>query len=95
MQTRAPASYRCFAPFKLKLILGDLVSLHHSRRMNWTGYSSHSGRRTFATLAARKATTVGGSLRDVQDMLGHASLTTTQRYLEPSSEAKRKLVELV
>ena len=45
-------------------------------------------------MAARKATTVGGSLRDVQDMLGHASLTT-QRYLEPSSEAKRKLVELV
>ena len=45
--------------------------------------------------AARKATTVGGSLRDVQDMLGHASLTTTQRYLEPSSEAKRKLVELI
>ena len=65
------------------------------RRLGWTGYSSHSGRRTFATQAARKATTVGGSLRDVQDMLGHASLTTTQRYLEPSSEAKRKLVELV
>ena len=38
---------------------------------------------------------VGGSLRDVQDLLGHASLTTTQRYLEPSSEATRKLVELV
>ena len=65
------------------------------RRLGWTGYSSHSGRRTFATQAARKATTVGGSLRDVQDLLGHASLTTTQRYLEPSSEAKRKLVELV
>jgi integrase len=58
------------------------------RRLGWSGYS------TFATQAARKAT-VGGSLRDVQDMLGHASLTTTQRYLEPSSEAKRKLVELV
>jgi integrase len=65
------------------------------RRLGWTGYSSHSGRRTFATQAARKATTVGGSLRDVQDLLGHASLSTTQRYLEPSSEAKRKLVELV
>lgn len=65
------------------------------RRLGWTGYSSHSGRRTFATTAARKATTVGGSLKDVMDLLGHASLTTTQRYLEPSSEAKRKLVELV
>ena len=67
----------------------------YTRRLGWTGYSSHSGRRTFATLTARKATTVGGSLRDVQDMLGHASLNTTQRYLEPSSDAKRKLVDLV
>jgi integrase len=63
--------------------------------MGWEGYSSHSGRRTFATNAARKATTVGGSLRHVQDLLGHASLNTTQRYLEPSSDAKRKLVELI
>ena len=37
----------------------------------------------------------GRRLRDVQDLLGHASLTTTQRYLEPSSDAKRKLVELI
>lgn len=65
------------------------------RRLGWTGYSSHSGRRTFATLAARKVTFVGGSLRDVQDLLGHASLSTTQRYLEPSSDAKRKLVDLI
>ena len=67
----------------------------YTRRMGWEGYSSHSGRRTFATNAARKATTVGGSLRDVQDLLGHASINTTQRYLEPSSEAKRNFVELV
>lgn len=67
----------------------------YTRRLGWTGYSSHSGRRTFATHAARKATVVGGSLRDVQDMLGHASLSTTQRYLEPSSDAKRKLVDLI
>jgi integrase/recombinase XerC len=65
------------------------------RRLGWEGFSSHSGRRTFATQAARKATLAGGSLRDVQDMLGHASLNTTQRYLEPSSDAKRRLVELI
>jgi len=67
----------------------------YARRLGWTGYSSHSGRRTFATHAARKATSVGGSLRDVQDMLGHASLSTTQLYLEPSSDAKRRLVDLI
>ena len=42
-----------------------------------------------------KTLRTGGRLRDVQDMLGHASLNATQRYLEPSSDAKRKLVELV
>ena len=68
----------------------------YTRRLRLTGcYSSHSGRRTFATQAARKATLVGASLREVQDMLGHASLHTTQRYLEPSSDAKRRLVDLV
>jgi site-specific recombinase XerD len=36
----------------------------------------------------------GGSLRDVQDMLGHASLNATQCYLEPSSGSKPKLVDL-
>jgi integrase len=67
----------------------------YARRLGWTGYGSHSGRRTFATQAARKATPVGASLRDVQDILGHANLNTTQRYLEPSSDAKWRLVDLV
>ena len=67
----------------------------YGRRLGWEGYSSHSGRRNFGTQAARNAVKAGGSLRDVQDLLGHASLATTQKYLEPSSDAKRKLVDLV
>lgn len=59
------------------------------------GCSSHSGRRTFITRAARKVSDVGGSIRDVQQLAGHASLAATQRYIEGSSDAKRRLVEIV
>ena len=64
-------------------------------RLGLAGCSSHSGRRTFITRAARKVSEVGGSLRDVQQLAGHTSLATTQRYVEGDSEAKRKLVQLV
>lgn len=59
------------------------------------GCSSHSGRRTFITNAARKISTVGGSLRDVQMLAGHSSLAVTQRYIEGDSEARRRVVELL
>lgn len=59
------------------------------------GCSSHSGRRTFITRAARKVSVVGGSVRDVQQLAGHSSLAATQRYIEGSSDAKNKLVQLV
>ena len=58
------------------------------------GCSSHSGRRTFITNAAKKISTVGGSLRDVQMLAGHSSLAVTQRYIEGDSEARRKVVDL-
>ena len=64
-------------------------------RLGFEGCSSHSGRRTFITNAARRISTVGGSLRDVQVLAGHSALSTTQRYIEINSEAKRKIVELL
>lgn len=59
------------------------------------GCSSHSGRRTFITNAAKKISTVGGSLRDVQMLAGHSSLAVTQRYIDGDSEARRKIVDLL
>jgi integrase/recombinase XerC len=59
------------------------------------GCSSHSGRRTFITRAARKIGEVGGSLRDIQQLAGHASLGTTARYIEGDEEAQRKVVALI
>lgn len=62
-------------------------------RMGWEGYSSHSGRRTAITQLARTITQHGGSLRDVQQIAGHKDLSTTQIYIEGSSDAKRKAME--
>lgn len=64
------------------------------RDLGLIGCSSHSGRRTFITNAARKISTVGGSLRDVQHLAGHSSLQTTQRYIEGDSEARKRVVDL-
>lgn len=57
--------------------------------------SSHSGRRTFITNAARRISTVGGSLRDIQLLAGHTNLRTTQRYIEADAEAQKRIVDLV
>jgi len=59
------------------------------------GCSSHSGRRTFVTKAAHKIVEAGGSLRDVQQLAGHTSLATTQRYIEGSNDAKRKVIQMI
>lgn len=65
------------------------------RHLGFYGCSSHSGRRTFITNAARKISTVGGSLRDVQELAGHANLRTTQRYIDANPDAQVKVVGLV
>jgi integrase/recombinase XerD len=65
------------------------------RHVGFDGCSSHSGRRTFITNAARKISTVGGSLRDVQVLAGHSNLRTTQAYIEANAEAQVRIVDLV
>ena len=74
-----------------------IVNMFHRwyGRSGLIGCSSHSGRRTFITETSKKITTVGGSLRDVQMMVGHSSLQTTQRYIESDRECQRRVVEML
>ena len=65
------------------------------RKLGFNGLSSHSGRRTFITRTARKISSVGGSLKDVQALAGHRSLSTTQAYIEQDVDAQRKVSSLI
>ena len=59
--------------------------------LNW----QCTGRRTFITTAARNVHRAGGSLRDVQMLAGHASIETTQRYIDGDSVSQRRLVGML
>lgn len=65
------------------------------RVLGLEGCSSHSGRRTFITRAARAVHRAGGSLRDVQLLAGHSSIEVTQRYIDGDTDAQRRLVSLI
>lgn len=56
---------------------------------------SRERRHPHLTGAARKVSEAGESLRDVQQLAGHSSLATTQRYIEGDTDAKRKLVKMI
>jgi integrase len=74
-------------------IVNWFVTLY--REVGFDGCSSHSGRRTFITQAARLTHRAGGSLRDVQLLAGHRSIDTTQGYIDGDSHAQRKLIALL
>lgn len=65
------------------------------KKLGFIGCSSHSGRRTFITNTAKKISTVGGSIRDVQVMARHRHLNTTQRYIEHDIQAQRRVIDLI
>jgi integrase/recombinase XerD len=65
------------------------------RELGVQGASSHSGRRTFITSLAKKIVEAGGSLRDVQELAGHTSLATTQKYIQGDTAAKRNVIKLI
>ena len=76
-----------------KSVVNWFTRLYQSLKL--AGCSSHSGRRTFITRAARLVHKAGGSLRDVQELAGHRSLKTTERYIAGDRDAQRRLVRLL
>jgi integrase len=57
------------------------------KELGFEGCSSHSGRRSFITVAARNIHRSGCSLRDVQLLARHRSIETTERYIDGDSES--------
>jgi integrase/recombinase XerD len=80
-------------PMRASSVVNWFAQLY--RELGYEGCSSHSGRRTFITNAARAVAKVGGSLRDVQQLAGHSSIDQTQRYIDGHTAAKRRLVAML
>ena len=75
----------------------SIVNMFHTwyKRLGLIGCSSHSGRRTFVTETAKRISLVGGSLKDIQMMVGHSSLQTTQMYIDGNTQSQRKVIDLI
>ena len=56
---------------------------------------SYTTSRDTTTVAARNVYRSGCSLRDVQLLAGHASIETTERYIDGDTWAQRRLVGYV
>ena len=65
------------------------------KSLGFQGASSHSGIRNFGTYCAPKIGLVGGSLKDVQCLLGHSWISSTQRYLQENEDAQKEVVNII
>lgn len=81
------AEFKQMTPAALKTHYLNLL-----KSFGFEGASTHSGRRTFGTELARRANNYHCSLRDVQQLMGHARMETTELYIELSEDAS-SLVE--
>ena len=61
------------------------------KRAGLQDFHFHDLRHTFASQVILN----GGSLKDVQELLGHKSMTMTLRYAHLTQESKRKAVNLL
>jgi integrase/recombinase XerD len=61
------------------------------REAGIAGATSHSGRRGFITALADHS--VG--IKTIMELAGHRQLSTTQKYIEVTPDAKRRAVELI
>ena len=59
------------------------------RNCGIVGATSHSGRRTFITNLAAK----GGGVRVLAELAAHASISTTQRYIDVNDSQLRMAIE--
>ena len=103
-KSRNGADSVMFSRLKANSVVNWFVALFHE--LGYEGCSSHSGRRSFITMAARNVHRTGCSLRDVQLLAGHplskspsaTSMATPARsgdWLRTFSEAlpqRRKIV---
>lgn len=88
----------CLNRFGQRFIPNAVSRLFHvwlTCELKWRGYSSHSGRRTFITNAARKISLCGGSIYDVSRMAGHNHISTTQVYIDTNTDAQKAVVNMV
>jgi integrase len=78
------------AGMNAQVVINWFYSLY--RELGYEGCSSHSGRRTCCTRWARNIHLYGGSILEVSKMMRHSSVSMTQRYIEVSETACRKVV---